>query len=75
MQDRPLLYILEHFAVAVNAAAGVLAARGRLVDLFGVIVLALVTAFGGGIIRDICLGATPIFWIKDSNYIVTLIIP
>ena len=45
-------YVLEHFGVAVAAITGVLAARGKQVDLFGVIVLALVTAFGGGTIRD-----------------------
>jgi uncharacterized membrane protein YeiH len=39
---------VEHFAVAVSAISGVLAARGKRVDLFGVLVLALVTAFGGG---------------------------
>ena len=40
--------LLEHFGVAVGAITGALAARGKRVDLFGVLVLALVTAFGGG---------------------------
>ena len=39
---------LEHFAITVSAISGVLAARGKRVDLFGVLVLALVTSFGGG---------------------------
>jgi uncharacterized membrane protein YeiH len=69
-----MIYVLEHFAVAVNAIAGVLAARGRHIDLFGVVVLALVTAFGGGTIRDLCLGSTPVFWINDPNYAVTALI-
>lgn len=69
-----MIYYLQHFGVAVNAIAGMLAARGREVDLFGVIVLALVTAFGGGAIRDLCLGATQVFWIADSNYIITALI-
>ena len=43
-------HFLEHFAVSVSAITGVLAARGKQVDLFAVIVLALVTAFGGGTI-------------------------
>jgi uncharacterized membrane protein YeiH len=63
-------YLLEHFGVAVSAITGVLAARGKQVDLFGVIVLALVTALGGGTIRDLALGATPVFWAQDSNYLV-----
>lgn len=59
---------LQHFGVAVSAVAGVLAARGKRVDLFGVVVLALVTALGGGTIRDICLGAKPVFWILDGGW-------
>lgn len=46
-------YSLEHFAVCVAAITGVLAARGKQVDLFGVLVLAFVTAFGGGTIRNV----------------------
>jgi uncharacterized membrane protein YeiH len=64
-----LQYLLEHFGVAVAAITGVLAARGKQVDLFGVIVLALVTAFGGGTVRDLTLGDTPVFWVKDPNFL------
>ena len=66
-----LSLVLEHFGVAVCAVSGVLAARGRRVDLFGVVVIALVTALGGGTIRDVCLGAAPVFWIQDARYVVT----
>jgi uncharacterized membrane protein YeiH len=62
-------YFLEHFGVAVAAITGVLAARGKRVDLFGVIVLAVVTAFGGGTVRDLCLGSGPVFWIQDPFYL------
>jgi uncharacterized membrane protein YeiH len=62
-------YILEHFGVAVAAITGVLAARGKRVDLFGVILLAVVTALGGGTVRDLCLGCTPVFWISDPRYL------
>ncbi len=61
-------YVLEHFGVSVAAITGALAARGKHVDLFGVIVLALVTAFGGGTLRDVMLGSTPVFWIQDPNF-------
>ena len=62
-------YLLEHFGVAVAAITGVLAARGKRVDLFGVIVLAIVTAFGGGTVRDLCLGSAPVFWIADHRFL------
>lgn len=61
---------LEHLAVAVCAISGVLAAAGKRLDLFGVLVLALVTAVGGGTIRDLCLGAQPVFWIQDPSHVV-----
>lgn len=67
-------YLLEHFAVAVSAITGVLAARGKQVDLFGVIVLAMVTALGGGTIRDVILGHGPVFWTEDSRYLVNAVI-
>lgn len=58
---------LEHFAVAVSAISGVLAARGKRVDLFGVLVLALVTAFGGGTVRDLLVGDLPVVWIREPS--------
>jgi uncharacterized membrane protein YeiH len=62
-------FVLEQFAVSVAAISGVLAARGKRVDLFGVVVLAVVTAFGGGTVRDLLLGAYPIFWVADPKYL------
>lgn len=64
-----LPFVLEHFAVAVSAISGVLAARGKRVDLFGVLVLAVVTAFGGGTVRDVLLGDQPIFWVRQPAYL------
>lgn len=65
-----LRLVLEHFGVAVAAVTGVLAARGKHIDLFGVVVLALVTAFGGGTIRDVTLDL-PVFWVEDPHYVYT----
>jgi uncharacterized membrane protein YeiH len=62
-----MLYYLEHAAVTVSAISGVLAAGGKKVDLFGVIVLAMVTALGGGTLRDVLLDAAPVFWIQDPS--------
>jgi uncharacterized membrane protein YeiH len=57
--------VLEHFGVSVSAISGVLAARGKRVDLFGVLVLALVTSFGGGTVRDLLVGDLPVVWIRE----------
>lgn len=64
-----MIYWIELVAVAGCAVSGVLAAAGKKVDLFGVMVLAVVTAFGGGTLRDLMLGETPVFWIRDPNYL------
>jgi uncharacterized membrane protein YeiH len=69
-----MLYFLEHFGATVAAITGVLAARGKSVDLFGVIVLASVTALGGGTVRDLCLGQSPMPWVADPSYLVNSLI-
>jgi uncharacterized membrane protein YeiH len=66
-------YLLEHFAVAVCAITGVLAAKGKRVDLFGIVVLAVVTAVGGGTLRDVLLDISPVFWVADPNYLLTAV--
>lgn len=65
---------IEYFAVAVSAISAVLAAEGKRMDLFGVTVLALVTAVGGGTIRDLCLGVRPLFWIEQPRFVWTALI-
>ena len=74
MDRPPFIVWFEHSSVAAAAISGVLAARGRRIDLFGVSVLALVTAFGGGTVRDLCLGDTPVFWIRNSDHVITALI-
>jgi len=63
--------VVEHVATAVAAVAGALPGRGKSIDLFGVIVLAQVTALGGGTLRDVILDARPVFWVADPSYVLT----
>ena len=65
---------IEHFGVAVCAISGVLAAEGKRMDLFGAMVLALATAMGGGTIRDLCMGAKPVFWIENIDFLHTALV-
>lgn len=62
--------LLEHFGVFVSAITGVLAARGKKIDLFGVLVLALVTAFGGGTVRDVLVGDLPVVWLRGPGLLI-----
>jgi len=63
-----MIYWLDLFGTAVFACSGALAAGQRRMDLFGVMVLAFVTAVGGGTIRDLVIGNTPVFWVRDPVY-------
>ena len=60
------LDILGTFAFAVS---GALVASDKKFDLFGVIIIAFVTAVGGGMLRDVLINAHPINWIGDLNYL------
>ncbi|RXQ11006.1 trimeric intracellular cation channel family protein [Vibrio parahaemolyticus] len=67
--DSMLLYMIDLFGTAIFAVSGVLLAGRLKMDPFGVIVLGSVTAIGGGTIRGMALGATPVFWITDTTYL------
>ena len=64
-----LVYFFDLFGTAVFAFSGVLVAGRLRMDAIGVIVLAAVTAIDGGTIRDLLIGASPIFWIQDTTYL------
>jgi uncharacterized membrane protein YeiH len=65
---RKLLYAFDLTGVAVFAVSGALAAGRAHLDLFGVLVLAAVTAIGGGTLRDVLLRRA-VFWIDDPLYL------
>ena len=64
------LYTVSLIGVSVFAISGALAAGQRGFDLMGVLWIALVTALGGGTLRDLILNNT-VFWVTDPNYIIT----
>lgn len=61
--------LLEILGVMVFAASGVLSAGRKGMDLIGVAVIAVVTAIGGGTLRDLLLERHPIFWIGDTSFL------
>ena len=62
--------ILEIIGTIAFAASGALTAVKKQMDLLGVIVLGIVTAVGGGIIRDLILGITPPLTFRDPTYVI-----
>ena len=69
-----IFYILDLVGVAVFAVSGTLAAGRTGLDLLGVIVIATLTAIGGGTLRDLLLNRHPIFWITDAKYLTVIIV-
>jgi uncharacterized membrane protein YeiH len=67
--DYPLEPVLELLAVFVGALSGGLAAVRKQFDLFGVLVLAWAAGLGGGVLRDLLIGATPPVGIADWRLI------
>lgn len=64
-----ILHTIELLGVAVFAISGALAAGRRSLDLLGVVIIATVTATGGGTLRDLLLDRSPVFWIGDTLYV------
>jgi uncharacterized membrane protein YeiH len=64
-----MLTTIYLIAITAEAMSGALAAGRRNMDVFGVAVIAFVTALGGGTIRDLMLGHFPISWTQHPEYV------
>lgn len=69
MIDLSLFNILDLLGTIAFAISGALSAMNRRLDLFGIFIIAFVTAIGGGTIRDILIGNTPVTWMENTIYI------
>jgi uncharacterized membrane protein YeiH len=67
-----LITVLDFTGVAVFAASGALAAARKNLDLLGVVVIATVTAIGGGTLRDVLL-ARAVFWLAQPAYLYVIL--
>ncbi|BDH45816.1 membrane protein [Salmonella enterica subsp. enterica serovar Choleraesuis] len=65
-----LLHILYLIGITAEAMTGALSAGRRRMDTFGVIIIATVTALGGGSVRDMLLGHYPLGWVQHPEYVV-----
>jgi len=63
-----MFYILDILGTIAFAISGVLIAMNKRMDPFGILIIAFVTAVGGGTLRDILIGQTPVSWMLDMNY-------
>ena len=63
-----LLSVLYIIGITAEGMTGALAAGREKMDIFGVIIIASVTAIGGGSVRDVLLGHYPLGWVKHPEY-------
>jgi uncharacterized membrane protein YeiH len=68
--DTDVERVLDLGGILVFAISGGLTAVRKEYDVVGVVALSLVTALGGGILRDLLLGDTPPVALRDTNYLV-----
>jgi uncharacterized membrane protein YeiH len=69
-----LLSVIEVTAILVFAYSGMIHARKSGFDYVGILTIALVSAFGGGTIRDVLLGNHPLYWIAHWEFLIYVIL-
>lgn len=65
---------IETLGTISFAVSGTFAAMQRRLDPFGVLIIAFVTSIGGGTVRDMLLGDTPVAWMRDVNYCLLILL-
>lgn len=74
MDDLSHIFLpLTIVATAVMAASAAIQARRFALDLFGATVLGVVTAVGGGTLRDLLIGRVPVFWVEDITFLLVAV--
>ena len=66
-------FTLDMLGTVAFAISGVLVAMEKRLDLFGILIIALVTAIGGGTLRDLLIGNVPVAWMTHSEYLFAIL--
>lgn len=67
-----MFHLLDIIGTLAFAMSGALTAMSKKMDAFGVFIIAFVTAVGGGTLRDVMIGRTPVGWMLDLEYVYTI---
>lgn len=67
------ILFLTILATSVMAASAAIQAVRYKFDYFGAVFLSVITAVGGGSLRDVLIGISPVFWLNDQIYLLTAI--
>lgn len=60
-----ILQLIAYTGIFIFAITGALKARTHKMDIFGAVVIAFATAYGGGTVRDLLIGIRPVNWVND----------
>ncbi len=69
-----LIYYVDLAGTFVFAVSGWLLASKKQLDFFGASVISFITALGGGTLRDLLIGSTPVGWMRDINYLIVILV-
>jgi uncharacterized membrane protein YeiH len=69
-----LIKTIEVIGIIAFALTGIYEARKKGMDIIGVYAVAMITAFGGGSLRDFILNRHPLFWIEHYGYTILLLV-
>jgi uncharacterized membrane protein YeiH len=68
-----LLKLIDLLGTVAFAVSGVFAAMQKRLDAFGILIIAFITAVGGGTLRDMMIGDLPVSWMKNMNYFIIIV--
>lgn len=69
-----IIEIIDLLGTIAFAISGALAAMNKKLDPFGVVIIGFVTAAGGGTLRDILIGQSPVSWMLNANLLYTILL-
>lgn len=69
-----ILKLIEIFGIFAFAITGIIEARRKQMDIIGTYSVAMITAFGGGTLRDLLINRYPMFWIENYNYPIFILV-
>jgi uncharacterized membrane protein YeiH len=64
--------LIDILGTAAFSISGVFAAMEKKLDIFGIFIIAFITAIGGGTIRDVLIGDFPVSWMRSGNYSIVI---
>lgn len=71
---RSLLYLFDMIGIVACSVSGTILAKHKNFDVFGCLLVSMVTAIGGGTVRDVILDRHPLFWMVDMSYLTVITI-